>query len=74
LLIRKQKMDPTKNEPPTKAAQAKNRQIAFIVGGMGILGILALIVLVLFSSFPGPPQGSSDKTEAPPEDVSKAKP
>jgi hypothetical protein len=38
------------------------------------LGILAHIVLVLFSSFPGPPQGSSYKTEAPPEDVSKAKP
>jgi hypothetical protein len=28
-------MDPIKNEPPPKAAQAKNRQIAFIVGGWG---------------------------------------
>jgi hypothetical protein len=67
-------MDPIKNEPATKAAQAKNRNVAFILGGMGILGILALIVLVLFSSFPGPPHGSSDKSEAPPEDVSKARP
>jgi hypothetical protein len=67
-------MGPIKNEPPTEAAQAKNRNVAFIVGGMGILGIIALIVLLLFSSFPGPPQGSLDKSEAPPEDVSKARP
>ena len=67
-------MDPIKNEPATKAAQAKNRNVAFILGGWEFLGILALIVLVLFSSFPGPPQGSSDKSEAPPEDVSKARP
>jgi hypothetical protein len=67
-------MQPLRDQPPTtKAAQAK-RQVALIVGGMGILGILALIVLLLFSSFPGPRQGSSDKSEAPPEDVSKAKP
>jgi hypothetical protein len=46
-------MGPIKNEPPTEAAQAKNRNVAFIVGGMGILGIIALIVLLLFSSFPG---------------------
>jgi hypothetical protein len=38
------------------------------------MGMLALIVLVLLSGFPGPPQGSADKTEAPPEDVSKAQP
>jgi hypothetical protein len=30
--------------------------------------------LVLFSSFPGPREGSYDKSTAPPEDVSKAKP
>jgi hypothetical protein len=33
LLTRKQKMDPIKNEPATKAAQAKNRNVAFILGG-----------------------------------------
>ena len=38
------------------------------------LGMLALIGLVLLSNFPGPTQGSADKSEAPPEDVSKAKP
>jgi hypothetical protein len=41
---------------------------------MAILGMLALIALVLISNFPGPTHGSPDKTEAPPEDVSKAKP
>jgi hypothetical protein len=54
--------------------QRKNRKLAFIVGGMAILGMLALIALVLFSSFPDPPQGSPDKTEAPPEDVTKESP
>jgi hypothetical protein len=67
-------MNVLRDEPPTKKATQANRQIAFIVGGMGILGILALIILILFSSFPGPPQGSPDKSEAPPEDVSKGKP
>jgi hypothetical protein len=67
-------MGPIKNEPPTEAAQAKNHNVASIVGGMGFLGIIALMVLLLFSSFPGPPQGSLDKSEAPPEDVSKARP
>jgi hypothetical protein len=52
----------------------KNRKLALILGGMTILGMLALIGLVLLSNFPGPTQGSADKSEAPPEDVSKAKP
>jgi hypothetical protein len=67
-------MDSLKNEPPTKAAQPKNRSLILTVGGMAILGMLALIGLVLFSGFPGPPQGNPDKAEAPPEDMSKAKP
>jgi hypothetical protein len=67
-------MNVLRDEPPTKKATQANRQIAFIVGGMGILGILGLIILMLFSSFPGPREGSSDKSTAPPEDVSKAKP
>jgi hypothetical protein len=41
---------------------------------MTILGMLALIGLVLLSNFPGPTQRSADKSEAPPEDVSKVKP
>jgi len=44
------------------------------IGGITVLGMLALIGLVLLSNFPGPTQGSADKSEAPPEDVSKAKP
>jgi hypothetical protein len=67
-------MSVLRDEPPTTKAAPANRQVALIVGGMGILGILVLILLLLFSSFPGPRQGRSDKSEAPPEDVSKAKP
>jgi hypothetical protein len=66
-------MNVLRDEAPTTSAAPANRQVALIVGGMGILGIVVLIVLLLFSSFPGP-RGSSDKSEAPPEDVSKAKP
>jgi hypothetical protein len=52
----------------------KNRKLVLILGGITILGMLALIGLVLLSNFPGPMQGSAHKSEAPPEDVSKAKP
>ena len=65
-------MDALRNEPRTP--EGKGHRLTLIVGGMAILGMLALIALVLYSSFPGPPHGSPDKTEAPPEDVSKAKP
>jgi hypothetical protein len=65
-------MDALRDEPPTY--EGKSRKLGFIVGGMAILGMLALIALVLISNFPGPTHGSPDKTEAPPEDVSKAKP
>jgi hypothetical protein len=67
-------MDPIKNEPATKAAQAKNRNVAFILAGMGILGILALIVLVLFSSQVLPTAAAQTNPKRPPEDVSKARP
>jgi hypothetical protein len=33
--------------------------------------MLALIGLILLSNFPGPTQGSADKSAGPPEDVSK---
>ena len=58
----------------TPSSSRKNRKLALILGGMTILGMLALIGLVLLRNFPGPTQGSADKSEAPPEDVSKAKP
>jgi hypothetical protein len=65
-------MDALRDEPANP--EGKGHKLTFIVGGMAILGMLALIALVLYSSFPGPPHGSPDKTEAPQEDVSKAKP
>ena len=65
-------MDVDRGESP--AARPKSRKLVVIVGGMAILGMLALIGLVLFSSFPGPPQGGPDKTQAPEEDVTKARP
>jgi hypothetical protein len=34
-----------------------------------IVGTLALIALVLLSDFPGQPEGSANKADAPPEDV-----
>jgi hypothetical protein len=61
-------------DSPSNSRGKKSRQLVLIVGGISILGMLALILLVLLSGFPGPPQGSPDKTEAPPEDVSKARP
>ena len=36
---------------------------------MTVAAMLVLIALVWFSDFPGPTEGSSDKAEAPPEDV-----
>jgi hypothetical protein len=62
---------PKENLPPRPR---KNRKLVLILGGITILGMLALIGLVLLSNFPGPMQGSAHKSEAPPEDVSKAKP
>ena len=52
----------------------KNRKLVLILGGITILGMVTLIGFVLLSTFPGPTQGSADKSEAPPEDVGKAKP
>lgn len=39
-----------------------------------IVGTLALIALLLLSDFPGQPEGSANKTEAPPEDVRRGRP
>ena len=49
-------MDPIKNEPPTKAAQAKNRQIAFIVGD-GDFGNSSTHSLSSIQQFPGSSAG-----------------
>jgi len=44
------------------------------MGGLAVAALLILIVLVFFSDFPGQPQGGGDKTQAPPEDVTRSKP
>jgi hypothetical protein len=72
LANKEKRHEPSKRKPAS--SPRKNRKLALILGGMTILGMLALIGLVLLSNFPGPTQGSADKSEAPPEDVSKAKP
>ena len=62
--------------PELPEGQPKSTDRRFI----GIMvGVLAVIVLVLFgfalvTGLPGPPQGSVDKSDAPPEDVSRARP
>ena len=71
---RKGEMDVPRGVPPSNLQRRKSRKFVLILGGMTILGMLALIGLVLFSGFPGPSQGSLDKSEAPPEDVSRARP
>jgi hypothetical protein len=38
-----------------------------------ILGLLILIAIVVLSGFPGPTQGTADKTNAPPEDVRRSR-
>ena len=72
LPTRKSDMNLPKENLPSRPR--KSRKLVLILGGITILGMLALIGLVLLSNFPGPMQGSADKSEAPPEDVSKAKP
>jgi len=52
----------------------RDRKIIVTFIGMAVAIVLALIAFVLLSDFPGPPQGSSNKTNAPPEDVSRARP
>jgi hypothetical protein len=61
------------NSIPAKSKRKSQRFLMALVG-MFVLGMLALITLVLLSDFPGPSQGSADKTDAPPEDVTRARP
>jgi hypothetical protein len=50
----------------------RTRRLHTTIIGVSVIGMLGLIALVWFSDFPGPTQGSSDKTEAPPEDVRRS--
>jgi len=52
----------------------KDRMIIGTFIGIAVGIALALIAFVLLSDFPGTSHGSADKTDAPPEDVSRAQP
>jgi hypothetical protein len=50
------------------SSSGTRRALAAIIG-ISVIGMLGLIALVWLSDFPGFTQGTSDKSEAPPEDV-----
>jgi hypothetical protein len=52
----------------------RDRKIIGTFIGVAVGIALALIAFVLFSDFPGASHGSGDKSDAPPEDVSRARP
>jgi hypothetical protein len=52
----------------------KDRMIIGTFIGIAVGITLVLIAFVLLSDFPGTSHGSSDKTNAPPEDVSRVRP
>jgi hypothetical protein len=49
--------------------KSEDRRVLAALIGIVTAVVLALIVFVAFSHFPGTPEGSADKTTAPPEDV-----
>jgi hypothetical protein len=51
------------------APKAEDRRVLAAMIGIVTAIVLALIVYVAFSHFPGTPEGTGDKTTAPPEDV-----
>ena len=56
-----------RNEVVQSSGRTRRSLMALI--GVSVIGMLGLIALVLLSDFPGPTQGSADKSEAPPQDV-----
>ena len=50
-------------------SSGRNRRLLMPIIGVSVIGMLGLIALVWLSDFPGPTQGSADKSEAPPQDV-----
>jgi hypothetical protein len=59
-----------RNEVVQSSGRTRRSLMALI--GVSVIGMLALIALVWLSDFPGPTQGSADKSEAPPEDVTRS--
>jgi hypothetical protein len=53
-------------------SSGRTRRLLMALIGISVIGMLALIALVLLSDFPGPTEGSADKSEAPPEDVTRS--
>ena len=47
----------------------KSRSLLTTMLALAVVAILALIAMLLFSDFPGEPEGTPNKTGAPPEDV-----
>ena len=47
----------------------RNRSLLPTMLAMTVVAILALVAMLLLSDFPGEPEGTTNKTEAPPEDV-----
>jgi hypothetical protein len=50
----------------------RTRRALTVIIIISVIGMLGLIALVSFSNFPGSTQGTSDKSEAPPEDVRRS--
>jgi hypothetical protein len=57
------------DEPRVVRSSAATRRALTAIISISVLGMLGLIALVWLSDFPGSTQGTSDKSEAPPEDV-----
>jgi hypothetical protein len=70
--MRSEAMD-GRNEAPVAQSSGRTRGLLTTIITMSVVAMLVLIALVWFSDFPGTPQGSADKSEAPPEDVRGAR-
>jgi hypothetical protein len=60
------------NRNEVAGSSGRTRRILTAIIGISVIGMLSLIALVWLSDFPGPAQGSTDKSEAPPEDVRRS--
>jgi hypothetical protein len=53
------------SDPP----RGNNRSLLTTMLALSTVAILAVVAMLLLSDFPGEPEGTANKTEAPPEDV-----
>jgi hypothetical protein len=66
-------MDSTNNNSGNVVrSSGKTRRLLMTIIGISVIGMLGLIALLWLSDFPGPTQGSADKSETPPEDVRRS--